>query len=81
MTLGSLLLGFINIAIVVAVLILVGLVIEWFLTVMKFPPPDQLRRVYLIIVALIGLYMIVALLLGLPSVRLIGSLGALPAPT
>lgn len=65
---GSLLLGIINVAIVAAVLILIGLVIEWFMGWLGFPVPENLRKVYLVIVALIALYMIVALLLGLPSI-------------
>lgn len=68
MSIGVLLLGVINIAIVVAVLILIGLVIAWFCSWMGLAIPDQLRKVYMIIVALIGLYMLVALLLGLPSI-------------
>lgn len=72
---GSLLLGVINIAVVVAVLIAIGLVIEWIMGWLGFPVPENLRKVYVIIVALIALYMIVALLLGLPS---FGPLGVGP---
>ena len=65
-TLGGVLLGIINIAIVVAVLVLIGLIIVWFMSWLNFPIPANVQKVYMVIVALIALYMIVALLLGLP---------------
>lgn len=66
--LSAILLGLINIFIYVAILILIGLVIMWFAGWMGFPIPENIRRVYMVIVALIALYMIVALLFGLPGV-------------
>jgi MFS superfamily sulfate permease-like transporter len=66
MSLTGALLGLINIAIYVAILVLIGLVIVWFASWLGFPIPAQIQKVYMIIVALIALYMIVALLLGLP---------------
>lgn len=72
MSLGGILLGLINIAIVVAILVLIGLVIVWFMGWLGFPVPENIRKVFMAIVALIALYMIVALLLGMPSVRVIG---------
>jgi hypothetical protein len=72
MNLAAILLGLINIAIVVAILILIGYVIVWFLGMMNFPVPWDVQRIYMVIVALIGLYMLVALLLGMPTVRIIG---------
>jgi hypothetical protein len=65
-SLTAILLGIINIAIVVAILVLVGLVIVWFMSWLNFPIPENIQRVYMVIVALIALYMLVALLLGLP---------------
>jgi hypothetical protein len=65
-SLTAILLGIINIAIVVAILVLIGLVIVWFMGYLGFPIPGQIQRVFMIIVALIALYMLVALLLGLP---------------
>lgn len=64
--LSALLLGVIDIAIVVAVLILIGLVIAWFMSWLGVAVPEQLRKVYLIVVALIALYMLVGLIFGLP---------------
>jgi hypothetical protein len=73
--LGGILLGIINIAIVIAILVLIGLVIVWFMGYLGFPIPAQVQKVFMIIVALIALYMLVALLLGLPlPFRVIGSL-------
>jgi hypothetical protein len=66
LSLGGILLGIINIAIAVAILVLIGLIIVWFMSWLEFPIPQQVQRVFMIIVALIALYMLVALLLGLP---------------
>jgi hypothetical protein len=65
-SLGAVLLGIVNIAIAIAILVLIGLVIVWFMGYLGFPIPAQIQKVFMIIVALIALYMIIALLLGLP---------------
>ena len=73
MSLTGILLGLINICIIVAILILIGYVILWILGIIGFPVPAQVQKIYMVIVALIALYLIVALLLGIgPSVRIIG---------
>lgn len=72
MSLSGLVLGIINIAIVIAVLLLVGAIILWFMSWMGMSVPEMVRKLYLAVVALIGLYMLVALLFGIPSVRIIG---------
>jgi hypothetical protein len=66
MSLAAVLLGIINVAIVCAILVLIGLIILWFADWLGFPIPAQIQKVYMVIVALIALYMIVAILLGLP---------------
>ena len=71
MSITGILLGIINIAIVIAILLLIGAVIQWFLTWMDIGVPANVQKGYLIVVALIGLYMIVALLVGIPTVRLL----------
>ena len=72
MSLGGILLGIINVAIVAAILVLVGAIIvmvaKWFTYTIDW----DVQRLYLLVVLLIVLYLIVALLLGLPSVRIIG---------
>lgn len=76
MSIGGLLLGVINIAIVVVVLVLVGAVIVMFAKWMQWPIDWNVQRFYLLVVALIALYMVVmvvALLLGIPSLRIVGA--------
>jgi hypothetical protein len=72
MGIGGILLGVINIAIVVVILVLIGALVVWFLNLMAWPVPWNVQRLYLAVVALIALYMLVALLLGMPTIRLIG---------
>ena len=66
-TLSTFVLGVINIAIVVAILLLVGALIIMFCGWMTIAITPQVQKLYIIVVALIALYMIVALLFGLPS--------------
>ena len=73
LSVSGLLLGVINIAIVVAIL---GagrrgrrLVLECY----EWPVPWNVQRIYLAVVALIALYMVVALLLGFPAIHIIGT--------
>jgi hypothetical protein len=66
MSLAGIVLGLINIAIVVAIFLLVGAIILWFCNWIGFPVPDPVQKLYIGIVGLIGLYMLVALLFGLP---------------
>jgi hypothetical protein len=73
MSLGGILLGIINVAIVVAVLMLIGAIILWLCSWMQIGVPLNVQRGYIAVVALIALYLIVALLLGLPGIRVIGS--------
>jgi hypothetical protein len=75
MSLAALLLGLINVAIVVAVLVLIGAIVvmvaKWF----GWPIDWDVQRLYLLVVALIALYMIVALLIGLPTVHFLQPIG------
>jgi hypothetical protein len=79
MSLAGVLLGLINIAIVVAILVLIGYVAMWLLGLLGFPIPATVQKIYMVIVALIALYLIVALLLGIPSIRIIGGMPGLLA--
>jgi len=72
MNLAGILLGIINIAIVIAILLLVGAIILWFMSWMGLAVPPNVQKGFIVVVALIGLYMLVALLLGIPTVRIIG---------
>jgi hypothetical protein len=73
MSISGLILGVINIAIVITVLLLVGALILWFASWMSVGIPDVVKKCYLALVCLIGLYMLVALIFGIPTVRVIGS--------
>ena len=72
LSLGGILLGVINIAIVVAIFLLIGAIIVWLMSWLGFPVPDMVQKIYIAIVALIALYMLVSLLLGVPTIHLIG---------
>jgi MFS superfamily sulfate permease-like transporter len=71
MSLAGLVLGVINAAIVGAILLLIGAIILWFCRYISFAVPDMVQKLYIAIVALVVLYMIVALLFGLPHWRVI----------
>lgn len=75
MSLTGILLGLINIAIVIAILVLIGYIIVWIMGLLGFAIPAMVQKLYMVIVALIALYMIVALLLGIPTVRIINHAG------
>jgi len=70
-TLQGLLLGIINIAIVIAILLLIGAIVMWFCSWMTMAIPANVQKGYIAVVALIGLYMLVALLFGIPTIRVI----------
>jgi hypothetical protein len=53
-------------------LLLIGAIILWFCSWMGIAVPGNVQKGYIAVVALIGLYLIVALLLGMPGVRVIG---------
>lgn len=72
MSIGSVLLGLINIAIVVVLLLLVGAVGAFILAKLGWGPDETIRKLYVAFVALVALYMIVALIFGLPSWTVIG---------
>jgi len=73
MSLAGILLGLINIAIVVAIFMLVGAVIVWGLSMMSLPVPATVQKGFMVVVGLIALYMLVALLLGMPTIHLVSS--------
>jgi hypothetical protein len=71
MSMGGVLLGVINIAIVIAILMLIGAIIVWFCGYMSIAVPAQVQRGFIVVVALIALYMLVALMLGIPTIHII----------
>ena len=72
MSLSGILLGLINVCIVVVVLVLCGAIIAWIAALLQWPIPWNIQRLYLAVVALVALYMIVALLFGIPSIHIVG---------
>jgi hypothetical protein len=71
-SIGGILLGLVNIAIVVVVLLLIGVIAWWIITgLLSLSLPGEVRQLYIALVALIALYMIVALIFGLPSLTII----------
>lgn len=75
MSLTGIVLGVINVAIVVAILLLIGAIILWFCSWMNLTVPAQVQKGYIIVVALIGLYMLVALVAGIPTIHIVSWLG------
>jgi hypothetical protein len=78
MSLAGILLGVINIAIVAAIFVLIGAIIVMIAKWFGYPIDWNVQRLYLLIVLLVVLYMLAAMLLGLPTWRVIGHAG-LPA--
>ena len=69
---SGLLLGVINIGIVAAGWILVGYVIVWLVKWLAGQDvPADVRKAYMVMVALIVIYMVAALFFGLPTLRII----------
>jgi len=71
MSLSGILLGLIDIAIVVAILLLIGALILWLLSWLSFPVPETVQKLYIAIVALVALAMLVSLAFGIPTFRII----------
>ena len=71
MSIGGILLGVINIGIVVLILLMLGALVLMFCNWLNFPISAQVQKLYIGIVALVALYMLVALILGIPSIRVI----------
>jgi hypothetical protein len=71
MSVGGILLGIINIAIIVALLVLVGAIVVMLFKWFQWPIDWNIQRIYLLIVALVALYLLVALILGLPAFRIL----------
>jgi len=68
LSLSGILLGIVNIAIVIVILVLIGAIAVWILGYLHWTPPEQVQHLYIALVALIALYMLIALLFGLPTV-------------
>lgn len=72
MSLSGTLLGLINIAITIGIFVLIGAIIMWVCNWAGLSVPQNVARAYIFVVALIALYMVVSLLLGVPSIGVLG---------
>jgi hypothetical protein len=70
---SALVLGIINAVLVGAILALVGAVIVMIAKWFQWPIDWNVQRLYLLVVLLVVLYLIVAVLFGLPGIRVIGA--------
>jgi len=71
LSIGGVLLGLVNIAIVVVLLLIVGAVAVWLFGWLGLAIPGNVQKLYMVLVALIALYMIIALIFGLPSLTIL----------
>jgi hypothetical protein len=68
MSLTGIVLGLINIIIVIVILLLIGALVKWILkALLAIDVPAIVEKLYLALVGLIALYMLVAMLLGIPT--------------
>ena len=74
MSLTGVLLGLLDIAIIVVILLLIGAIVLLVLGALGWPPPAQVQKLYVAVVALIALVMVIALLLGVPRFHIIAEI-------
>jgi hypothetical protein len=73
MPLGNFLLGLVDMFIVVVLLLVVGATVES--GILNYP--DLVRSIYLALIGLLAFYMLTALVLGAPAVRIFGDAGVI----
>ena len=72
MNLSGIILGLINIALVVVILLLVGVVVKWGIKwLFNHDTDPMMDKLYIAAVGLIALYMVVAMIFGIPSIRIV----------
>jgi hypothetical protein len=67
LSVAAIVLGLVNIAIVVVLLLLIGIVIWWIFYTWITPLPADMRKLYIAFIALVALYMLLAIFFGLPT--------------
>lgn len=72
---AGIVLGLVNVAIVVVFLLLIGIAVWWVFQSWITPLPQDMRKLYIALVALVALYMILAIFFGLPTWHVISRLG------
>ena len=78
MSLSGILLGLINVAIVIVILVLAGAIIAWIAALLQWPIPWNIQRIYLLIVLRVFIICLASLLLGAPMVHFFGRAGLAP---
>ena len=71
MTLVGILIGLLNCLLLAVILVLVGAIVQWLLVAFGWPPPANVVKLYMAIVALITVICVITLLLGAPMFHLI----------
>lgn len=66
-SLAGVILGLLNIAVVVILLLLIGAIIWWVFTTWITPLPARIEKLYIALVVVVALYMLVAMLFGMPT--------------
>jgi hypothetical protein len=75
MSIAVIVLGVLNIVAVALLLILLGLLVCWLCRLFGFSEPDaQMKKVYLGFVLVVVLYMLAAMLFGMPTVHILPGL-------
>lgn len=67
LSLAGVLLGLINIAVVVVILLIIGIIVWFVFNTWIVALPVELRKLYIALIALVALYMLVAMLFGMPT--------------
>jgi small-conductance mechanosensitive channel len=75
LSVAGIVLGLVNIAIVVVLLLLIGIAVWWIFYTWITPLPLEMRKLYIAFVALVALYMLLAIFFGLPTWHVITGLG------
>ncbi len=74
LSVASIVLGLVNVGIVVVSLLLIGVAVSWVFYTWITPLPQDMRKLYIALVALVALYMILAIFFGLPTWHVITGL-------
>ena len=72
MTFAGILLGLLNCLLLAVIIVLVGAIVAWIASVLQWPIPENIQRIFLLIVLLIFIICVVSLLVGTPMVHFIG---------
>jgi small-conductance mechanosensitive channel len=74
LSVAGIVLGLVNVGIVVVFLLLIGVAVWWVFYTWITPLPLEMRKLYIALVALVALYMVLAIFFGLPTWHVITGL-------